>query len=108
MVRIFNLTAYYQLIEARRAKATIHYYVGFDTHLRIIQLDEKQQSIGLQEPARYRWSELLQQRTRMLNLTLEFSNLRNDYFPWFQYAELHIEADLKAPDTHLLYPWTTY
>jgi hypothetical protein len=108
MVRNFSLTPYYQLIEARRAKATVNCLVGFRTRIRIIQLDEEQQRIDTQQVAGYRWSELLEQDTRMLQLTVEFFNPMDDTFSWFRYVELHIEPDMKAPDSHLLYPWTTY
>jgi hypothetical protein len=108
MTQRFSLMLYYSLIQAGRAKATVHCLVGYDTRISIIQLDENLKQIGPAELTAYRWSELLHQKTMMLEITVDFFKPMNDTFSWFEYVELHIEADIKAPDTHLLYPWGTY
>ena len=103
-----NLESYYTLIQAGRAKATVHCLVGYDARIIITELDEKEIPVILEEFTGYRWSELLRRKTRTLQLVIQFPLAMYDTFSWFYYVELHIEADIKAPDTYLLHPWRTY
>ncbi len=108
MTQRIDLAPYYSLIEARRAKATIRCLVGYDVHITVTQLNRNHHAIAPTELTAFRWSELLKPATTSLQLTIQFSNPINNNFSWHHYVELDIEADVRAPDTHLLHPWQIF